>query len=200
MNNRWPNEHSHVSILKVILATKKTIKIIMLCKIIVIMAIHTSKSCWIYMLRFQGKKLLVIGQVHIPQLLTSSERLHCMVSDLHISSLDWKNQRMMPILLCLLVLVFTVTVLSAAQQDVCPPWFIPDNSSSTGCSCALHTRVESCVVETSHYCRLASVWPTMTQVDPVHMSCISKLLPLKISSFFSFQIMYPYLMNSCVGR
>ena len=24
---------------------------------------------------------------------------------------------------------------TTAQQDVCPPWFIPDNKSSTGCSC-----------------------------------------------------------------
>ena len=24
---------------------------------------------------------------------------------------------------------------TAARQDVCPPWFIPDNRSSTGCSC-----------------------------------------------------------------
>ena len=24
---------------------------------------------------------------------------------------------------------------TTAQQDVCPPWFVPDNKSSTGCSC-----------------------------------------------------------------
>ena len=24
---------------------------------------------------------------------------------------------------------------ATAQQDVCPPWFTPDNRSSTGCSC-----------------------------------------------------------------
>ena len=30
--------------------------------------------------------------------------------------------------------VFALLVQCATKQDVCPPWFIPDNSSSTGCS------------------------------------------------------------------
>ena len=35
----------------------------------------------------------------------------------------------------LLILLFCVSEETTAQQDVCPPWFIPDNTSSTGCYC-----------------------------------------------------------------
>ena len=35
----------------------------------------------------------------------------------------------------LLFTLFSFTEQTAAQQDGCPPWFIPDNTSSTGCSC-----------------------------------------------------------------
>ena len=35
----------------------------------------------------------------------------------------------------LLILLFCFTEQTTAQQDVCPPWFIPDNTSITGCSC-----------------------------------------------------------------
>ena len=35
--------------------------------------------------------------------------------------------------LLLLLLNFTE---QATAQDVCPPWFIPDNTCSTGCSCS----------------------------------------------------------------
>ena len=34
----------------------------------------------------------------------------------------------------LLIPLFSIKQ-TTAQQDVCPPWFIPDNTSSTGCSC-----------------------------------------------------------------
>ena len=36
--------------------------------------------------------------------------------------------------LLVLLIIIMVTVQSATHQGVCPPWFIPDNSSSTGCS------------------------------------------------------------------
>ena len=35
----------------------------------------------------------------------------------------------------LLFLVFSFTEQTTAHRDVCPPWFFPDNSSNTGCSC-----------------------------------------------------------------
>ena len=35
----------------------------------------------------------------------------------------------------LFIFLFTITEQSTAQQDICPPWFIPNNRSSTGCSC-----------------------------------------------------------------
>ena len=35
----------------------------------------------------------------------------------------------------LLNLLLSFAVQTTGQKDVCPPWFIPDNSSSTGCSC-----------------------------------------------------------------
>ena len=35
----------------------------------------------------------------------------------------------------LFIFLITLTEQSTAQQDICPPWFIADNRSSTGCSC-----------------------------------------------------------------
>ena len=35
----------------------------------------------------------------------------------------------------LFIFLFTLTEQSTAQQDICPPWFVSDNRSSTGCSC-----------------------------------------------------------------
>ena len=37
----------------------------------------------------------------------------------------------------LLFVLFALLVPCAAEQDVCPPWSIPDNSSNTGCSCGI---------------------------------------------------------------
>ena len=47
----------------------------------------------------------------------------------------------------LLPLAFLAIAQSAAHRDVCPPWFIPDNSSSTGCSCFLGSREVSCFAD-----------------------------------------------------
>ena len=38
--------------------------------------------------------------------------------------------------LFLVILLFSFTEQTTTQRDVCPPWFTPDNSSSTGCSCS----------------------------------------------------------------
>ena len=35
----------------------------------------------------------------------------------------------------LLILLFCFTEQTIAQQDVCPIWFVPDNRSTSGCSC-----------------------------------------------------------------
>ena len=35
----------------------------------------------------------------------------------------------------LLILLCSFTEQTTAQRDVCPSWFVPDNKSSTGCSC-----------------------------------------------------------------
>ena len=35
----------------------------------------------------------------------------------------------------LFIFMFSFTEQTTAQRDVCPPWFIPDNTSITGCSC-----------------------------------------------------------------
>ena len=42
----------------------------------------------------------------------------------------------------LLILLFSLTELVTAQQDVCPPWFVPNNRSNTGCSCTSLHRME----------------------------------------------------------
>ena len=44
----------------------------------------------------------------------------------------------------LLIALFSFTVQTTAQQDVCPPWFIPDNRSSTGCSCQQYASKVHC--------------------------------------------------------
>ena len=43
-----------------------------------------------------------------------------------------------------LIFLFSFTRKTTAQQDVCPPWFIPDNTSSTGCSCHHYVRKVMC--------------------------------------------------------
>ena len=35
----------------------------------------------------------------------------------------------------LLIFLFSFTEQATAQRDICPPWFLPDNKSSSGCSC-----------------------------------------------------------------
>ena len=37
-----------------------------------------------------------------------------------------------------LLLVLSFTDQTTAQHDVCPPWFVPDNTTRTGCSCNSH--------------------------------------------------------------
>ena len=50
-------------------------------------------------------------------------------------SLDWQLQDQRKMKAYLLILLFNVKMLTAAQKNVCPPWSIPDSRSSTGCSC-----------------------------------------------------------------
>ena len=49
---------------------------------------------------------------------------------------DHKYRAMKAILCFLLIFLFSVTEQTTAQRDVFPPWFVPDNRSSTGCSCS----------------------------------------------------------------
>ena len=44
----------------------------------------------------------------------------------------------------LLILLFSFSEQTTAQQDVCPPWFVPDNRSSTGCSCLHYSTKVMC--------------------------------------------------------
>ena len=44
----------------------------------------------------------------------------------------------------LLIALFSFTEQNIAQQDVCPPWFIPDNRSSSGCSCQQYASKVHC--------------------------------------------------------
>ena len=44
----------------------------------------------------------------------------------------------------LLTLLFNFTEQTTAQQDVCPPWCIPDNTSITRCSCIDHGPKVNC--------------------------------------------------------
>ena len=44
----------------------------------------------------------------------------------------------------LFIFVFSFTEQTTAHRDVCPPWFIPDNTSITGCSCHHYTSKVNC--------------------------------------------------------
>ena len=41
-----------------------------------------------------------------------------------------------------LIPLFSFMILTTAQKEVCPPWFVPDNRTSTGCSCHHKERTE----------------------------------------------------------
>ena len=47
-------------------------------------------------------------------------------------------------LFSVLIFLFSFPQQTIAQRDVCPPWFIPDNTSSTGCSCYKYVSKVSC--------------------------------------------------------
>ena len=47
----------------------------------------------------------------------------------------YKNYIMKANCFFLLILLFSFIEQTTAQRDVCPPWFVHDNTSSTGCSC-----------------------------------------------------------------
>ena len=42
------------------------------------------------------------------------------------------------------IFLFSFTEQTTTQRDVCPPWFVPDNTSSTGCSCYHYTSKLNC--------------------------------------------------------
>ena len=44
----------------------------------------------------------------------------------------------------LVILLSSFTEQTTTRRDVCPPWFIPDNRSSTGCSCSDSYQVVKC--------------------------------------------------------
>ena len=48
------------------------------------------------------------------------------------------------LLFSVLIFLFSFPQQTIAQRDVCPPWFIPDNTSSTGCSCYKYVSKVSC--------------------------------------------------------
>ena len=58
--------------------------------------------------------------------------------------------------LLLLITEFTFTEQTTAQRNVCPPWFTPDNKSSTGYLLQLLVEVK-CVSRLSHFFTLANV-------------------------------------------
>ena len=44
-----------------------------------------------------------------------------------------------------LLIVLSFTDQTTAQRDVCPPWFVPDNTTRTGCSCNSYGRDVKCL-------------------------------------------------------
>ena len=48
----------------------------------------------------------------------------------------WKTQHeSSTVAVCFAAFLFSFTEQATSKRDVCPPWFTPDNRSSTGCSC-----------------------------------------------------------------
>ena len=84
----------------------------------------------------------ILGQFSQSQ--SSRLILACMISyqcphqcSSSVVCIDDQQTNMKTIEFFLLILQFSFIILEqiTAQQDVCPPWFIPDNRSNTGCSC-----------------------------------------------------------------
>ena len=70
----------------------------------------------------------------------------------------------------LLFALFSFTEQTTAQRDVCPPWFIPDNRSCTGCSCYDSYREVKCNVNVTllypGYCMTYNSTNEITEYGP----------------------------------
>ena len=62
--------------------------------------------------------------------------MHCMPDWVSICKLSLASKKMKATQFFLLILLCSYTQqATTVQQSVCPPWFVHDNRSSTGCSC-----------------------------------------------------------------
>jgi len=117
--------------------------------------------------------------------------------------------RMKAIWSFLLVVWLSYSMLTSSQKDACPPWFTLDNKTSTGCSCyrkegrGVECHSNSALLKfgySVYHCSLATAWLTTTQMDFVKLASVHTLLITLQIDFvsFSYQILCPNLMSSCV--
>ena len=85
--------------------------------------------------------------------------------------------------LLLLLLNFTE---QATAQDVCPPWFIPDNTSRTGCSCSSSALEVKC----GKHFSLLHFGICMTYNSAVGLTEFGRKAPAKVTLSSSLQKNY----------
>ena len=117
-----------------------------------------------------------------------------------------KNFIMKANLFFLLILLFSFPEQTPAKQDACPPWFIPDNTSVTGCSCHQDDKYDIKV-----YCGpdfpllrfgfcMTNNKTGVTEFGPCpYIACYNTTTYFDGSSTtFRYQVMCSHLMSSCV--
>ena len=104
----------------------------------------------------------------------------------------------------LLMLLFCFSEQTTAEWDICPPWFIPDNTSITGCSCHHYSTNVMCGPDFPFLYLGSCMTYNNTSGATVFGTCSYirhyNIIDLIISGIYSCQVMYLYLMSLCVGN
>ena len=104
--------------------------------------------------------------------------------------------------LFLFIFTFSVTEQTTAQRDVCPPWFIPDNTSITGYSCHQDGAKVQCGTDfvSLHFgfCMTYNNKTGGTEFGACPYIAHYNTTPFNVSYLFKCRVMCPYLMNLCV--
>ena len=104
-----------------------------------------------------------------------------------------------------LIFLFSFTEQTTAQQDVCPPWFIPDNTSSTGCSCHHDDVKVICGPDFPFlhfgFCMTYSNKTGATEYGPrPYIGHYNTTTYSAGDFYFRCRVMCPHLKSSCVGH
>ena len=58
---------------------------------------------------------------------------------------------MTALVISMLIILLSSFTAQTTARDVCPPWFVPDNTSSTGCSCNSSSSSIKCASDFHHF-------------------------------------------------